>query len=60
MMTTGAMRPRRGPESYLLALLIALLELPIVAAMSVGALLTRAFVAVAGRRTPRGAGPGAA
>jgi hypothetical protein len=43
--------PRRGPDSYLLTLLIVVLELPIVAVMSVGALLTRAFAAVSERRS---------
>jgi hypothetical protein len=53
------MRPRRGPDSYLLTMLIVVLELPIVAVMSVGALLTRVFAAVSEPRTSREIGPGA-
>jgi hypothetical protein len=54
------MRPRRGPDSYLLTMLIVVLELPIIAVMSVGALLTRAFAAVSNARASHVTGAGAA
>jgi hypothetical protein len=37
------MTPRRDPSAYLLTMLTVVLEFPIVAVLSVGALLTRAF-----------------